>query len=362
MSAKEKKYITVKKVVLKGIRDGSYQAGQKLPTEDEIMAMVGFSRSPVRHALLQLEQEGHIYRIHGSGSFVKQVVREEAIDIYALLFPRSKGIEKDFIHGMRQAVNNSRFRDLHLILKKPGENLREMIEILQSLDTSRPGGLIIVPVLGRERAANRLLAANLRKLETENFIVVQLDRNVPEFTGNCVMADHLRGAHEMVSRLIARGHRRIAVMYEHPENSSIKLRLQGVRECLKLHNLSLPESLEFEYSPQDITGNAEAIVGRLRANKATALFCFESEIALEMYKVFAGSGIAMPADISLCCFDEHSFTGVRDGFITAVLQPLEELGYFAVDLILRKLEQENRQAVQMVMEPTIIERESLARV
>lgn len=362
MKSKEKKYIAVKKFILKGIREGKYQPGTKIPPEDEIMRITGFSRSPVRHAVSQLEQEGHIFKIHGSGSFVKHMLAEQSIDIYALLYPNSKGIEKDFIHGMRQAVNNSKIKNLHLILKKPGNNTQEMIEILQSLDINKRGGIIIVPQLDPDRAMNRLLAANLRKIEKENLVVVQLDRCVPEYEGSIVMCDHRSGAFNMVQHLIELGHERIAVIYEHPENSSIKLRLQGAQECLENHGLSLPEEYQLQFAINDIARNGSSIVDRMRKDKISAVFCFESEIALEIYMVFQEHNIAVPEEVSLCSFDDHSFTRFLGGFITAVIQPLEELGYFAVDLILRELEKKSHRATKMILEPDIVERQSVARI
>lgn len=362
MKPKEKKYIVVKKLILKGIRERKYKPGNKIPSEEEIMNTTGFSRSPVRHAISQLEQEGHISKIHGSGSFVKQMLAEQSIDIYALLYPNSKGIEKDFIHGMRQAVNNSKIKNLHLILKKPGNNTQEMIDILQSLDISKRGGIIIVPQLDLDRAMNRLLAANLRKIEKKDLVVVQLDRSMPEYEGSCVMCDHRSGAFHMVQHLIERGHERIAIIYEHPENSSIKLRLQGAQECLANHGLSLPEEHQLQFAISAIARNGSSIVDRIRKDKISAVFCFESEIALEIYKVFQEHNIAVPEEVSLCSFDDHSFARFRDGFITAVIQPLEELGYFVVDLILRELERRSHRPTKMILEPDIVERQSVARI
>ena len=196
MKSREKKYVSVEKFILKNIQNGTYKPGDKIPTEEEIMMMQGFSRSPVRHAIALLEQQGYIYKIHGSGSFVKHTITDDPIDIYALLYPNS----------------------------------------------------------------------------------------------------------------------------------------------------------------------AKSIVERLRKDQVSAIFCFESEIALEIYKVLAEYDISVPEQISLCSFDDHSFTGFREGFITAVVQPLEKLGYLALDLILRGLEQKSRKLIKMIMETSILERQSVARV
>lgn len=361
MKRSEKKYDSVKNYILKRIRDGTYQPGAKIPTEDEIMRILGFSRSPVRHAISLLEQEGFVYKIHGSGSFVKQSFDEEPIDIYALLYPDSKGIEKDFIHGMRQAVNHSKIRDLHLILKKPGRSTAEVIDILQSIPSDRKVGIIIVPSVDRDRANNRLLAANLRKLE-KKAVVVQLDRCVPGYDGNCVMSDHRSGAYEMTHHLIEHGHRKIAVILEHLEHTSIRLRLQGVEECLGAETIPFPETNLLDIPVQEIHQKREQILELVRNDRVTAIFCFECEIALEIHRLFQTHNIRIPEDVSLCSFDDHCFTRQQQGFLTAVVQPLEELGYFAMDLILRELEKQSPQPIRMIMEPSIIERRSVASI
>jgi len=362
MKRSEKKYSSVKNFILKGIQDGTYPPGAKIPTEDEIIRILGYSRSPVRHAISLLEQEGFVYKIHGSGSFVKQTFDEESLDIYALLYPDSKGIEKDFIYGMRQAVNHSKIRDLHLVLKKPGRTTAEMTDILQSIPSDRKVGVIIVPFVDRDRANNRLLAANLRKLEKKNVTVVQLDRYVPGYDGNCVMSDHHSGAYEMTRHLIEHGHRKIAVVLEHSEHTSIKLRLQAVKECLAAESIQLQETNLLDLPMQEIHRNGERILDLVRKHRVTAVFCFECEIALEIYRLFQTQNICIPEDVSLCSFDDHCFAGRQQGFLTAVVQPLEELGYFAVDLILRELEKQSPLPVRMVMEPSIIERRSVASI
>ena len=50
---------------------GTYDPGSQLPTEEELGAMLGVSRTVVREALRVLEEEGLIARKHGVGTFVR---------------------------------------------------------------------------------------------------------------------------------------------------------------------------------------------------------------------------------------------------------------------------------------------------
>jgi GntR family transcriptional regulator len=56
---------------LLGLVDGgTYQPGEQLPSEKELAVQLGISRSTLREALLNLEQEGVVIRKHGVGTFV----------------------------------------------------------------------------------------------------------------------------------------------------------------------------------------------------------------------------------------------------------------------------------------------------
>ena len=52
------------------IEHGTYEPGEQLPSEKELAVQLGISRSTLREALLNLEQEGVLIRRHGVGTFV----------------------------------------------------------------------------------------------------------------------------------------------------------------------------------------------------------------------------------------------------------------------------------------------------
>ncbi|MCY4052577.1 MAG: GntR family transcriptional regulator [Hyphomicrobiales bacterium] len=53
-----------------GIRNGTFQVGQSLPTENEFMVEFGVSRHTVRHALSMLRSEGLVSSVQGQGTKV----------------------------------------------------------------------------------------------------------------------------------------------------------------------------------------------------------------------------------------------------------------------------------------------------
>ena len=65
----------VREEVRDRIRDGRFAEGVQLPAEVELATSMGVSRTTVREALLQLEQEGLLIRRHGHGTFVQPTAR-----------------------------------------------------------------------------------------------------------------------------------------------------------------------------------------------------------------------------------------------------------------------------------------------
>ena len=63
-------YTQVAEKLLRQIENNTYQARDKLPSENELCAMYNVSRPTIRQALDQLEKDGKIYRVRGVGTFV----------------------------------------------------------------------------------------------------------------------------------------------------------------------------------------------------------------------------------------------------------------------------------------------------
>ncbi len=85
MSVPLSRYESVKKHVLTSIESGQYEAGDKLPSENELVKTLGVSRMTVNRALRELTEEGHITRRAGMGSFVAmRRMRGHAMDIVSI--------------------------------------------------------------------------------------------------------------------------------------------------------------------------------------------------------------------------------------------------------------------------------------
>ena len=65
-------YQQVKDHVARRIQDGSWKAGDRLPSENELVLQFGISRMTANRALRELAEQGRIVRVAGVGSFVAE--------------------------------------------------------------------------------------------------------------------------------------------------------------------------------------------------------------------------------------------------------------------------------------------------
>jgi GntR family transcriptional regulator, histidine utilization repressor len=78
-TAPEPIYQQIKSIIRQRIASGEWPAGQKLPSENDLVVALDVSRMTINRALRELTQEGLIKRVHGLGSFVAETPRHASL-------------------------------------------------------------------------------------------------------------------------------------------------------------------------------------------------------------------------------------------------------------------------------------------
>ncbi len=86
--------------LLRRIINGTYPPGSKLPTERELTAEFGVTRSVVREALKRVEALGYLCIRQGSGIFVEQAQDSEIDIIYLSLFRDDGHLDRRFVRDL----------------------------------------------------------------------------------------------------------------------------------------------------------------------------------------------------------------------------------------------------------------------
>jgi LacI family transcriptional regulator len=150
-----------------------------------------------------------------------------------------------------------------------------------------------------------------------------------------VAPDEVGGAATAVRELLDHGHRRIGFVTVAAPGAATDGRLEGYRATLATAGIAFDaELVEFEAS--DSLGGYHA-AGRLLdlPDRPTAVFCFNDEMAVGVYRAAAERGLGVPGDLSVIGYDDHELIAASlNPGLTSVALPHYDMGAMAMETLL----------------------------
>jgi len=151
-----------------------------------------------------------------------------------------------------------------------------------------------------------------------------------------VDVDNVAGARMAVEHLIRQGHQRIATITGRLDMTAGQDRLEGYRQTLRAHRISVEEDLIVE---GDFTeGSGTVALQRLLPASPDAVFVASDIMAIGALKALRQAGRQVPQDIALVSFDDIPIASAIEPSLTTVRQPIERMGSMAIEVLLSVLE------------------------
>lgn len=72
-------YLQVKTRILEQIRTGAWPPGFRVPSENQLVKDLAISRMTINRALRELKDEGYLSRVHGVGTFVRELPHQASL-------------------------------------------------------------------------------------------------------------------------------------------------------------------------------------------------------------------------------------------------------------------------------------------
>lgn len=163
--------------------------------------------------------------------------------------------------------------------------------------------------------------------------------NTPETTSRhaALNIDNFGGAYAMVRHLIARGHRRIALIAGPERNFDAAERLRGYQQAMAKYAPMIPPQV----LPGDFTEEAGYAAGkRLLGQKVRpqAMFAANDMMAVGCLYALNEGGVRVPQDIAVAGFDDIPIARFVAPPLTTVRVRIADLGREALDVLARQLE------------------------
>ncbi len=148
------------------------------------------------------------------------------------------------------------------------------------------------------------------------------------------------GATDATDYLIGKGHTRIACVITEKNGVPTKERLEGYRKSLGQHGIAFREELVFAVD-DDTMSNGIEVFHRIHElePKVTAVFVPAGDmVAIGLIKEAKKKGVKVPDELAVVGFDDIPAAEVVEPSLTTVRQPKLEMGDYAINMIVDKIE------------------------
>jgi LacI family transcriptional regulator len=245
---------------------------------------------------------------------------------------------------VRAAEEVARRGDYRVILCDTRADLTVERDVIGEMIAHRVEGIVIAPVSDRS-------SGHLRRLARFGLPFVLIDRTVAGVDADAVLGDSVGGARELVEHLVSLGHRRIGLVVESDEVSTARDRRAGYEAALTAAGIPLDPEL-VAHATVEPRGGFEGMRRLLDLERPpTAVFTVNNLVAVGAIEAVRASGLEVPDDVALVCFDDIEYASRLYPFLTAMEQPAETFGTLGAQLLLERIEGRGPERARVVVLP-----------
>lgn len=247
------------------------------------------------------------------------------------------------VRGIADAAHAAGFE---VILANTDEDLAAERAAVGVLLDKRVDGMLVAP-------ADPTETAHLREVHERGIPIVLFDRGAPGFRCDVVVVDNAAAARNAVRHLVRLGHERVSILVEAgtaiPASElattqlgpgsgvTSRLRLLGWASALREAGLPVTDDLVLRagYDRADACRvTTEALASR---SAPTAIVTTDETMTLGALDGVRQLGLDVPADVSVVGFDDLPWTTLIQPPLTAIAQPVQEIGGSAARQLLRRI-------------------------
>lgn len=193
------------------------------------------------------------------------------------------------------------------------------------------------------------------------FPVIQIDRFVEPLIWPAVVSDNFEKSKELTKLIIEKGYQRIIVVSPPVIHSTPRIaRYEGLVDALKDTKIELKEIIAPEAKNLDSNDDHwKEIKGCLDDNMKTAIYTFNGPLLYSCLKFLKENQFVIPKDIGLVGYDDESWGALMGPGITGIEQNLVEIGFQAMDKLLKNIEKKDSSIEITTVKSKLIKRDSL---
>lgn len=324
------------------ITSGVIRNMDKFPSEPSLQKKFGYSRQTVRTALQQLEEEGLITRVRGSGTYVSyegQTIDDDRPRVGLLLSYYSEYLFPEVYDGIEASLSEKGYRIDVAVTKN---RLNDEAVYLESMLKNNVSGLII------EGSRSAFPNPNLRlfeEIKKRNIPTIFIHNHYENMSFDSVEMSDTRSAYELTKTLIEHGHRKIGGILKYDDMQGIA-RYKGLIQCMSDYGIKYDDDCIRWYSTREMEdkfGKKGLTHIYRHTRECTAMMIYNDEVARVYLEFLDERGIHVPEDVSVVSFDDAELTDNTDVKLLSAIQPKNKLGHITGNHLLRMMDDEDWQ-------------------
>lgn len=206
-------------------------------------------------------------------------------------------------------------------------------EKLQFLKDKHVDGVIIMPSSNTGKHIPEIL---------KDVPAILIDRVVDDVKLDAVIVDNINATYQSVEQLIIRGHRNIGIIAGPPNISTARERYEGYRRVLNDYNIKINEQF-ITYGDYTVDTGYKLMKAMMNLDqKPTAIFISNYEMTIGAVMAINEMDIKVPDQLSIIGFDQLELSKVIKPSLSVVVQPMEEIGYKAADILYKRMKGEKK--------------------
>ena len=236
----------------------------------------------------------------------------------------------------------------HLVISSSDETAENEVNLIDTMIEHQVDGLII--------ASTQKDSEKFHELQSKNYPFVLIDRYINDIQTNYVGVDNYSGAYSMTTELLKSGYDKVYYLSVTPDYlSTIKERERGYLDALS-EIPPLIRKVDFNAPHKDLENIIKEIMNA--DIHKPVLFSSNNHVAKACLRILRSYGIKIPEDIALVSFDDIELFEFSDPPIAAISQPIDRMGRFAADVLLKQLSGKTQYPVKHILKTTLVNRKS----
>lgn len=349
------RYLEIKKILIDQI--ASMNPGDRLPSRSSLCNELLTTRTTLDRAIKELEKENLVSCQNGSGTYVVGMIEGTSpqAENWCVIVPN---VMDDIYPSLLRGIENvAQEKGANVIICNSDNDGEKQDRYIKRLLASGVAGFIIVPVItGTVEMSYKLYGTLL----ASNIPFVFCNRGVEGIKAPLVKSNDFYGGYIATKLLIERGYRKIAYIAKLNYRTSMD-RCQGYISALLGSGIEIDRNLIIlpRYNEE---ANCFVNAKRLMEENSSidAIFCFNDDVARDIYRAVEDMGKKISQDIGIIGYDNTGFGAGLSTPLTSVSYKSMEIGEKAACVLANNIKGINPSSnfEYYLFQPSIVERES----